>query len=961
MPDNKGNIIDSLSIELVGQAKKAIDSLAEVNGQLLLLQSSIKKVGNTKINASFISDATIGRLGKLKDTMSGFDDSSMKSFIESVESLGSIDSGGLAELSSAAKGLSVFRNVNNLNAENLGKFIDALGDADTGRISDLAEAAKGLSQFSSFARMSKEDSGANLASSLREIESIDPGTISEIATAAKGLSAFSSLARLSANGDGLDKTVSALKSLSTVDFSNLSYLAETAKELRMLYEQYNLLYKSAEKLAKAQNNVKISIKATAKEATRANTTFHKSTNIISKFLSSIKRIVMYRIIRNALRSITQGFSEGIQNLYHWSQAVGTSFAPAMDRLATASLYLKNGFASMWSPLIERAIPALDAVIDKFVEFFNFVQEGFAQLTGQATWNKALKYPVSYADALDDASASAKEFKNQLMGFDELNVINTPTNSSRGKGADAKDYSAMFELVETAAGNNLASLGDRLADALAKPFEDPDKWSGYGETAADLLSTAFDNAIDFFQRGHENGMFANMGRSFSNFISRFATKMAKKITDTNWNEVIDAFTTALCDIIEGIDIGEVLKSLAKLIVSIVFSIPSMVLASLRSVVKITSSYIRMWAGAFSENSFFGALLNFASDGLDQAADWLDKKANKWDALGDAATKAVWNAMDGYGLTTDTITSLGGSTAARGGSKNGIELPITPTIEESEPDTKTWWSDFNTSWDQNRQDKKPLVKINLTPVTNPIREWWSEFTQKWGIRYAIVKTIVQNIPSAIAQGFTEFKNWWGTKKAEVWTTVQNSWQDVKTGFDNFKKIWGNKSADVYTKVSTLWSAIQSGWENLTKQWSLKGNLTVGVTISNILAAVENGWNTLVALWQGKGSLSTSTNVNAGKKEKGGFFASGGYPSSGTLFWAGENHVPEILGTVGGQNAVAGGAEITGIRDEIARQGVAEQQLLVQVINAISNMDLTLVANSNTGRWVSKALKAYQGVTG
>ena len=45
------------------------------------------------------------------------------------------------------------------------------------------------------------------------------------------------------------------------------------------------------------------------------------------------------------------------------------------------------------------------------------------------------------------------------------------------------------------------------------------------------------------------------------------------------------------------------------------------------------------------------------------------------------------------------------------------------------------------------------------------------------------------------------------------------------------------------------------------------------------------------------------------------------------AGENGVPEIAGTVGGKTAVAGGAEITGIRDEIRSASMQEIGLLRQ----------------------------------
>jgi hypothetical protein len=46
---------------------------------------------------------------------------------------------------------------------------------------------------------------------------------------------------------------------------------------------------------------------------------------------------------------------------------------------------------------------------------------------------------------------------------------------------------------------------------------------------------------------------------------------------------------------------------------------------------------------------------------------------------------------------------------------------------------------------------------------------------------------------------------------------------------------------------------------------------------------------------------------------------------LFGAGENGVPEMLGTVGGKSAVAGGAEITGISDAVYSTGQTEATLL------------------------------------
>ena len=58
---------------------------------------------------------------------------------------------------------------------------------------------------------------------------------------------------------------------------------------------------------------------------------------------------------------------------------------------------------------------------------------------------------------------------------------------------------------------------------------------------------------------------------------------------------------------------------------------------------------------------------------------------------------------------------------------------------------------------------------------------------------------------------------------------------------------------------------------------------------------------------------------------YLATGGFPSKSSLFVAGENGIPEMLGTVGGKTAVAGGVEITGIRDAIYSTSMQEMQMM------------------------------------
>lgn len=174
---------------------------------------------------------------------------------------------------------------------------------------------------------------------------------------------------------------------------------------------------------------------------------------LTGFLKSIVRIAMYRAIRSALKAITQALSQGTENLYYFSQAVGSNFAPSMDRLATSMLYLKNGFASMFSPLVEYFTPLIETLVDKLVDAFNWVQRLFAQLTGKTQWNKAVKVQTVYKEATDNTTKAVKKLRQeiQLMDFDELN--NITENKDDGSGSSTPetknpDPVKMFELQPT---------------------------------------------------------------------------------------------------------------------------------------------------------------------------------------------------------------------------------------------------------------------------------------------------------------------------------------------------------------------------------------------------------------------------------------------------------------------------------------------------------------------------------
>lgn len=167
-----------------------------------------------------------------------------------------------------------------------------------------------------------------------------------------------------------------------------------------------------------------------------------------KLLSQFARIAKYRFLRSVIRSITSGFSEGIQNVYNYSKAINSSFAPSMDSAASSLAQMKNSIGAATAPLLQALIPVLQTVVNWFITAINYVNQFIALLNGQTTWTRAVYNTTSaYKDQTKAAKSASAAVKDLLADWDELNIIQSQ-NSGGGTGSTsaAEDYLKMFEEV-----------------------------------------------------------------------------------------------------------------------------------------------------------------------------------------------------------------------------------------------------------------------------------------------------------------------------------------------------------------------------------------------------------------------------------------------------------------------------------------------------------------------------------
>lgn len=199
-----------------------------------------------------------------------------------------------------------------------------------------------------------------------------------------------------------------------------------------LTEQYRRVTSQIEKLGQESEK-------TASKVNDLKNAYKSATNPISKFTKTLGRIAYYRMIRSAIKAVTDGIKTGMDNLYEYSRITGTEFKPAMDSLATSSLYLKNSLGALAQPIVSALAPAFETLVDWIVMAINYFNQFISALSGKDVYTAAKKHAVEYKEATDAAAKSTKKF---LLGIDELNIMEAP--SGGGAGGASTDYGDMFE-------------------------------------------------------------------------------------------------------------------------------------------------------------------------------------------------------------------------------------------------------------------------------------------------------------------------------------------------------------------------------------------------------------------------------------------------------------------------------------------------------------------------------------
>lgn len=278
---------------------------------------------------------------------------------------------------------------------------------------------------------------------------------------------------------------------------------------------------------------------------------------------------------------------------------------------------------------------------------------------------------------------------------------------------------------------------------------------------------------------------------------------------------------------------------------------------------------------------------------------------------------------------------------------VELPVHNKLTTTQNDISSWWEDVKEYWGE----KKLSIQTEIGEIKGKIEEKWNEASEyiQENILPWFTKDHWLEIGNGIKEGLStkweEFSTWWSDTGIAVWWNEKVSpWFTEDT--------WKNLGESIRKGLSKKWEEFTGWWENTgfykwwnqdvapkftTDKWTFSG-ISDGLknAWNNAIAAVKHIWNGFANWMNSKLSFSWDAVNIAGKQIVGAgsinlgkipTFAAGGFPSQYSMFMAGENGRAEMLGTVGGKTAVAGGQEITGIRDAVYSTAQQEMELLRQ----------------------------------
>ena len=666
------------------------------------------------------------------------------------------------------------------------------------------------------------------------------------------------------------------------------------------------------------------VKKIGEEAKKA----EKHTN---KLWSSIKRIAMYRLLRSVIKEITQAFSEGLKAAYAFSAGLtteGNRFAAALDSMKSATNQMKGQLGSALAGLLTAIAPILEKIINLVVKVADVMSQFFAAFTG-STYLKAIRTQAEFADITASGAKSAKEWKNQLLGFDEINKLNEPSGSGTGVNL-LEGYAFEDAPISEGIRNFVEKIKQKFAE-LKESIDFTNLKESFGR-----LKESIGPLVDIIRRG--------LSWAWNNVLLPFGKWTIEEAAPA----LVDALAAAFEFLSAVFDaLAPVLEPLWENVLKPFFeACGKIIITGLQELTDLLKDFTALIRGDISWDEFIGGL-----DGVKIALLALGG------TLVLSAIGKITTALIGLPATIGTATAgmtTGLAAMAKAAFVGALAVVDAILVAYDVKKIKEAAEGYSNAAKAHTHESE--VALNI--YAKKYEEKGKEVADQWAKMVYQIDTTGMDFAQA-QQALTQ-------KIEGYWEDVpQNLWQGFKAGWNDY---FGSNGKGAGQLMEDAFTGAVDGVKDTLGIHS-PSTVFEGIgenSVNGFLKGFSDAWNRFMtelrsklevfrnAVQQGLnfGSSSVRLPSYTPSAVSANLYAGGGFPNAGELFIANERG-PELVGSLNGHSAVANNGQIEAGIEEAAYRG------FVRAIasSGCGNNGGDVVLNINGREFARATYKDYQ----
>lgn len=603
-----------------------------------------------------------------------------------------------------------------------------------------------------------------------------------------------------------------------------------------------------------------------------------------------------------------------ENIKALAAVIGSSFINALKPLIKA-LNFAMGYIIDFAKVVSNSLGKIFGW--KYEDTTGGIANDFSDMSNSAD---------DLADGTGKAADNAKKLKQQLQGFDELNVLTTNDNSGKNKNSGSgngigsggatggqwtqtdgilKDYESDLDTLYKLGSHISKTLidamesidwdgvyekargfGKGLADFLNGLFADQNGITLFGEigkTIASALNTVIYSALSFGQNFDFKQFGYNIADGINNFFRTFDFGSLAQTLNVWVDGIFDAISTA----IKNTDKKEVANGILEFFKNIELDTVFIIIGAL-SVKKIgkiicgaaLAKVLKPLSVSFLSN--LGATLTADVGAVLSAGTFSGIAATI--GVGIVGALAAWFGGQEIGKLIGRLLFPEDSDWYNDFSwfgENGFFKTVSEDLETSLDALIMMFSDF---WNN------PIVNAFgtalLNTITGPIgilttkiieltkstsvQSWFTNNVAPWFTKEKW-KNLAENIPNAIKEKWNEFTSWWQN------TAIVSWWSNNVAPWFTLEK-WENLGKNIQNGIKNKWNEFTNWWkstgiyawyENHVKpwfspdKWSFSGIADgIKTAFSNAISAVKQLWNSFAKTLNSYLKISLHPIVISGK---------------------------------------------------------------------------------------------------